>query len=214
VSYSTTILSQEANLYIQAQGGDAQSLEDLMRMHEGLVHHIVRQQWRGQLSYEQAIHMGRIGLWRAVLGFDPGRGNAFSTYAGVVIARHVWRAVRRAEREPETVLVPAPLPPSVDPRAAVQAGEVQAAVYALVARLSALQRWIVCTYYGLDNQGGCTLAELGRRRGCSRQAIHYHLRKALIALRHPAFSARLRALLDRNSRAAYRDALRVQGRRR
>ena len=37
---------------------------------------------------------------------------------------------------------------------------------------------------------------------------------ALIALRHPAFSARLRALLDRNSRADYLRALRAQRRRR
>jgi RNA polymerase sigma factor (sigma-70 family) len=214
VSYSTTIRRQDANLYVQAQDGDAQSLEDLMHMHESLVHHIVRQQWRGQLSYEQAIHTGRIGLWRAVLGFDPGRGYAFSTYAGVVIARHVWRAVRRTEREQEVVLVPAALPSSVDPRAEVQAGEVQTALHAMVARLPALHRWIVCSYYGLDGRGGCTLAELGRRQGCSRQAIHYHLRKALISLRHPAFSALLRALLDRNSRAAYLGALRAQGRRR
>jgi RNA polymerase sigma factor (sigma-70 family) len=214
VSYSTTIHSQDANLYVQAQGGDGQSLEELLRMHEGLVHHIVRQQWRGRLSYEQAIHTGRIGLWRAVLGFDPGRGYAFSTYAGVVIARHVWRAVRRAEKEEEAVLVPA-LPPSyVDPRTEVLDGEVQTALHEMVARLPALQHWIVCTYYGLDGRGGCTLAELGRRRGCSRQAIHYHLRKALIALRHPTFSALLRALLDHNSRAAYQDALRAQGRRR
>jgi RNA polymerase sigma factor (sigma-70 family) len=189
-------------------------LEDLMRMHEGLVHHIVRQQWRGRLSYEQAIHAGRIGLWRAVLGFDPGRGHAFSTYAGVVIARHVWRAVHRAEKEEKAVLVPAPPPSYVDPRAEVLAGEVQTALHAMVARLPALQRWIVCSYYGLDGRGGCTLAELGRRQGCSRQAIHYHLRKALIGLRHPAFSALLRALLDRNSRAAYLRALRAQGRRR
>ena len=213
MSYSTTIRSSDANLYVQAQGGDAQSLENLMRMHEGLVHHIVRQQWRGQLSYEQAIHTGRIGLWRAVLGFDPGRGYAFSTYAGVAIARHVWHAVRRAEREQEAVLVPALLPSSAAPQAEVQAGEVQSALYAMVARLPTLQRWVVCTYYGLDGQGGRTLAELGRQRGCSRQAIHSHLRKALITLRHPACSALLRDLLDRNSREAYLRALHTQGRR-
>lgn len=214
MSYSTTMHRQTANLYIQAQSGERQSLEELMRMHEGLVHHIVRQQWRGQLSYEQAVHAGRIGLWHAILGFDSGRGFAFSTYAGLAIARQVWRAVRCAAREQEAALVPVPHPSSVDPRAEAWAGEIQTALYALVARLPALQRWIVCTYYGLDNQGGCTLAELGHRRGCSRQAIHAHLRKALVTLRHPAFSARLRALLDRSSRAAYLRALRAQRRRR
>ena len=214
MSYSTTIRSQDANLYGQAQDGDVQSLEGLMRMHEGLVHHIVRRQWRGRLSYEQAIHAGRIGLWRAVLGFDPGRGYAFSTYAGVVIARHVWRAVRRAEKQEQVVRLQIPSSGSVDPQREVQAGEVRAALRALVDQLPVLQRQIIRAYYGLDGRGGCTLAELGRRRGCSRQAIHYHLRKAVLALRHPALSALLRALLDYNSRAAYRDALRAQGRRR
>ena len=214
MSYSTTIHHRDANLYAQAQGGDGQSLEDLMRMHEGLVHHIVRQQWRGRLSYEQAIHVGRIGLWRAILGFDPGRGYAFSTYAGLAIARQVWRAVRRAERDQGVPLVPIRPRSSADPRAAVQVREVQAALYELVGRLPALQRWIVCTYYGLDGRGGCTLAELGRQQGCSRQAIHYHLAKALISLRHPALSAPLRALLDLNRRVDYREALRAQRRRR
>ena len=183
MSYCTTNRGQETNLYAQAQGGDAQSLEELMRMHEGLVHHIVHQQWRGQLSYEQAVHAGRVGLWHAILGFDPRRGYAFSTYAGLAIARQVWRAVRCAEKEGRTVLVPAPSPSYVDPWTEVLAEETQNALYVMVARLPAFQRWIVCTYYGLDGQGGCTLAEMGRRRGCSRQAIHYHLRKALIAFR-------------------------------
>jgi RNA polymerase sigma factor (sigma-70 family) len=214
VSYSTTIHSQAANLYVEAQSGDRQSLEELMRMHEGLVHHIVRQQWRGQLSYEQAIHAGRIGLWHAILGFDSGRGFAFSTYAALAIARQVWRAVRHAEGEQGVLLIPVRVRSSAGPRAAVQAGEIQAALYALVGCLPALQRWIVCTYYGLDGCGGCTLAELGRQRGCSRQAIHYHLTKALIALRHPILSAPLRALLDRNSRADYREALHARGRQR
>jgi len=69
-----------------------------MNEHEGLVHYIVRQQWRGTLSYGQVLHEGGIGLWRAILGFDPGRGVAFSMYASVVIARQVWRAIAQAEK--------------------------------------------------------------------------------------------------------------------
>jgi len=44
--------------------------------------------------------------------------------------------------------------------------------------------------------------------GCSRQAIHQHLQRARVQLRHPAFSADLRALLERNRRADYLAALR------
>jgi DNA-directed RNA polymerase sigma subunit (sigma70/sigma32) len=74
------------------------------------------------------------------------------------------------------------------------------------------QRWVVCTYYGLDGWGGCTLAQLGRRLGCSRQAVHYHLRKALLRLRHPAFSMLLRAMLGRNRRIDYLRALHAERR--
>jgi len=208
----TTISDRDANLFRRAQAGDAEVLEQLMGAHEGLVHHIVRQQWRGRLSYEEAVHAGRIGLWRAIVGFDPERGRAFSTYASVAIARHVWRAVVLAEREEWRAHAPASAKPYRDPRVEVLAWEVHATLHAMVARLPSKQRWVVCTYYGLDGWGGCTLAQLGGRLGCSRQAVHYHLHKALVSLRHPVFSAMLRALLGHNRRADYLQALRPERR--
>jgi RNA polymerase sporulation-specific sigma factor len=212
VSHCTTISDKDANRFGQAQAGDAESLEQLMRAHEGLVHHIVRQQWRGSLGYEEAVHAGRVGLWRAILSFDPERGRAFSTYAGVAIARHVWRAVELAERDERKARAPACAASCLDPRAEVLAWEVKATLHAMVERLPPKQRWVVCTYYGLDGRGGYTLAQMGRRLGCSRQAVHYHLRKALLRLRHPAFSLLLRALLGRNRRADYLQALRAERR--
>ena len=207
MSHCTTISDRDTSRFVQAQSGDAESLEQLMRAHEGLVHHVVRQQWRGCLSYEEAVHAGRIGLWRATLGFDPERGNAFSSYASVAIARHVWRAVDLAEREKRRAHVPASIIPCRDPQVEVLSWEVGATLHAMVARLPAKQRWVVCTYYGLDGWGGCTLAQLGHRLGCSRQAVHYHLCKALRRLRHPAFSMLLRAMLGRNRRKDYLRAL-------
>lgn len=212
--YSITISDKDTNLFDRAQAGDAESLEQLMRTHEGLVHHIVHRQWRGCLCYEEAVHAGRTGLWRAILGFDPERGNAFSTYGSVAIARHVWCAVAQAERDHQTADVLAGAAPCHDPQAEVLAWEVKATLYAMVARLPAKQRWVVCTYYGLDGWGGCTLAQLGCRLGCSRQAVHYHLCKALLRLRHPAFSSLLRALLERNRRTDYLQALRAERKRR
>ncbi len=212
--YSITISDKDANLFDWAQAGDVESLERLMRTHEGLVHHIVHRQWRGCLCYEEAIHVGRTGLWRAILCFDPERGNAFSTYASVAIAHHVWRAVALAERDERTTRAPASATSCHDPRAEVLAWEVKATLYAMVEHLPTKQRWVVRTYYGLDGWGGCTLAQLGRRLGCSRQAVHYHLCKALLRLRHPAFSSLLRALLERNRRTDYLQALRADRRRR
>jgi len=214
VSHCTTISDRDANQFVQAQAGNTESLEQLMRTHEGLVHHIVRQQWRGCLSYEEVVHTRRSGLWRAILGFDPERGTAFSTYASVAIARHVWRAVDLVEREERRARAPASAKLYRAPRVQMLAWEVHATLHAMVARLPSKQRWVVCAYYGLDGWGGCTLAQLGGRLGCSRQAVHYHLHKALVSLRHPVFSAMLRALLGHNRRADYLQALRPERRQR
>jgi RNA polymerase sigma factor (sigma-70 family) len=185
-----------------------------MERHERLVHYIVRQQWRGPLAYAEAVHEGRIGLWHAILGYDPQRGTAFSTYASVAIARQLWRAVRQATREARVAPALWPATAALDPWLVAWAKEALTSLQAMVAHLPAKQRWVVYAYYGLDGEGGCTLAQLGVQLGCSRQAVHYHLQRALLQLRHPAFSARLRALLERNRRADYLQALHPQWRRR
>ena len=69
----------EATLYEEAQGGDAESLNMLLAQHEGLVRLVVGRQWLADLPEEEALQAGRHGLWRAVLGYDPQRGSAFST---------------------------------------------------------------------------------------------------------------------------------------
>jgi DNA-directed RNA polymerase specialized sigma subunit len=50
-----------------------------MRRHEGLVQAVVRRQALGMLPFAEALHAGRIGLWWAIVGYDPARGLAFST---------------------------------------------------------------------------------------------------------------------------------------
>jgi RNA polymerase sigma factor (sigma-70 family) len=212
MSYCTTTTPPEATLLRQAQAGDAESLDQLMQQHDGLVHHIIRQQWSGSLTYAEVLQEGRIGLWRAIRGFDPTRGYAFSTYASVAIARQVWRAVAQATRARATLLPDCTRTPPPDPLHYVLTQEVQAALQALVAQLPPRQREVVQAYYGLAGQAPHTLAQVGQQRGCSRQAIHQQLQRALHHLRHPASSATLRALLGRNRRSDYRQALRPRRR--
>jgi DNA-directed RNA polymerase sigma subunit (sigma70/sigma32) len=125
-----------------------------MHQHDGLVHHILRQQWDGPLTYAETLHEGRIALWCAILGFDPERGTAFSTYASVVIARQTWHAVDRAEKEQQddlTFLAPSPFP---HPRDVVLHQEIEEALDASVKRLPAKRHWLVRAHYGLDGWGG------------------------------------------------------------
>jgi RNA polymerase sigma factor (sigma-70 family) len=215
--YSTTGKPEIANLFGWAQAGDSPSLDRLMAQHEGLVHRILRRQWRGSLTYTEALHEGRIGLWRAVLGYDPERGIAFSTYAGVAIARKIWQAVKlRQTREEEQEQVwdwEGEASPGSGLLSRLLVGEVREALQAQVQGLPARQRRIVAAYYGLEVQGPQTLAQVGRQLGCSRQAVSYHHHRALERLRHPAFSARLRELLSRNRREDYLQVLQPARRR-
>lgn len=188
----------------QAQAGDRASLNALMRRHERLVHAVVRQQWSGGWGYAEVVQEGRLGLWRAILKYDPEQGRAFSTYAWLAIARQVWAAVHRRQREADAQ--PAPLPVPGGAESAAEWARTCQLLHELVARLPALEQQLVMQYYGLDGGGGCTQRALSAPLGCTRQAGGYHLRKALRRLRHPGWSSALRAHLGCNQRAAYRAA--------
>jgi DNA-directed RNA polymerase sigma subunit (sigma70/sigma32) len=80
--------------FVCAQSGCEACLEALLKRHQRLVHSVLRRQWRGDVACADLLQEGRIGLWHAIMQFDPHRGNAFSTYAWHAVARRMWRAVR------------------------------------------------------------------------------------------------------------------------
>jgi len=98
VSEATPSLHSGQALFQQAQAGCRASLNALMAHHDGLVQAVVRRQVLGDLPFAEALQAGRIGLWRAIQGYDPKHGTAFSTYAWPCIVRHVWRAVKMHSR--------------------------------------------------------------------------------------------------------------------
>ena len=79
-----------------AQAGCSICMESLLREHRGLVWRMVTRAGRGKAEYADLFAEGRIGLWRAILRYEVGRGVAFSSYACVVIEHQVWEAVRHS----------------------------------------------------------------------------------------------------------------------
>lgn len=179
-----------------------------MAEHEGLVRWVVRQQWRGELSFDDALHEGRIGLWHALCRYDPSRGTAFSTYAVIAIARSVWRAVA-AYHIP---LASGSRPPlsdddEVDLTELVHQDQVRTVLLELVDQLPPRLRQVVTLHYGLDGALPLTFAALGKTMGnVTRQRIHQLHLSALLWLAHPAHSLPLRRLVDRHSRTDYQKA--------
>jgi RNA polymerase sigma factor (sigma-70 family) len=88
--------SKGAARFLCAQAGCRACVESLLHEHNGLVWLMVSRQWSGKAYYADLFQEGRIGLWQAILHYDPGRGVAFSSYACVVIRHQVWAAVRHS----------------------------------------------------------------------------------------------------------------------
>lgn len=204
-------------LFQQAQAGCQQSMNVLMDRHQGLVQAVVRRQVLGDLPFAEALQAGRIGLWRAMLGFDPARGYAFSTYAWSAIQRRVWRAVKAHPRGQQTT-PPAALPalltagsravpaPPADPEQVWTQARVQHALYALVQRLPSRLRYVIVARYGLNGQRPLLYRQIGAALGlCGERARQLHT-EALVWLRHPAHSYALRSLLGRHGVAEYQQA--------
>jgi RNA polymerase sigma factor (sigma-70 family) len=189
--------------YTCAQGGCQSCLDGLMHRHERLVHFILRRQARGGVSYEDLLQEGRIGLWQAIVHFDPHRGVAFSTYAGAAIRHQIWRAVRQANRPQGWLPLPAPVNALEMAEENLWQSEVHAAVLEAVSRLPKRLRQVITAAYGLDGKPPRTLAAIGRRFGVTGEMARYWRNNGLVLLRLPAFSGRLRHLCGQDSRAAY-----------
>ena len=178
-----------------------------MARHERLVHWVIRRQWRGHLSFQDALHEGRIGLWSALCHYDPQRGTAFSTYAVPAIAHALWRAValeQRFSRVDRSSMLQVPDSDEID---ALDRAQVNAALHHLASQLPPHLRHIVIAHHGLDGNPPQTFAAIGAVLGVSRQRVHQLHGQAILWLAHPAHSLPLRRLLDRGSRQDYQRAL-------
>jgi RNA polymerase sigma factor (sigma-70 family) len=175
--------------------------------HEGLVRWVVRQQWRGALAFEDAVHAGRIGLWQALRRYDPTRGTRVSTYAVPAIQRAVWAAVVADQPRPRLPAGPPLWGAAPEPVEAVHQAQVQAAVHALVGQLPVRARQVIVAHYGLGAAPPQSFAAIGRTLGISRQRVHQVHRAALVWLAHPALSLAVRRLVGRTQRPDYQQAL-------
>jgi DNA-directed RNA polymerase sigma subunit (sigma70/sigma32) len=152
-----------------------------------------------------------MGLWRAIIGFDPQRDTAFSTYAWPSIVHHVWRAVKahtRGAGQAQAVCKVARCPrwyaqAQVDPQTLDTLRSVRQALYALVRRLPKRLQCIVVARYGLNGQPTELYRGIGARLRVSGERVRQLHTEALVWLRHPPHSDELRSWLGRHRLADY-----------
>jgi RNA polymerase sigma factor (sigma-70 family) len=186
----------------------AQAVQEAMEQHDGLVHAFIRRQGGGDIPYEEALQAGRVGLWRAIQGYDPARGTAFSTYAWVAICRQIHRRAKELSRDiggwsqkvPGSWIVP-------DPAVELERKLTRSVLLDLVGQLPERLRRVIVARYGLGEEPPCLLKELGEELGLTGERVRQLQQEALAWLRHPAHSWRLRRLVGKNTAADYRRAL-------
>lgn len=134
-----------------AQQGCPHCLEALMLRHDPLVHWVVRRFGGYPLNYDEALQAGRLGLWQALLHFDPARGTAFSSYAVPAIRRAIRREGQLFQRFwrplPELAVAdrPDPLEVAVE---GVDRQRLNQAVQVWIDRLPVRQATLVRARYG------------------------------------------------------------------
>lgn len=186
----------------------AQAVEEAMEQHEGLVHAFIRRQGGGDIPFEEALQAGRIGLWHAIRGYDPARGTAFSTYAWVAICRHVHRRAKELSQDTNVSLQEMPASWVLsDPAEELEEALTNGVLRDLVDQLPTRLHRVIVNRYGLGPKPPCTLKELGRELGLTRERVRQLQQEALAWLRHPAHSWHLRRLVGKNTAAHYRRAL-------
>jgi RNA polymerase primary sigma factor len=90
--------AQERRLTHQAQSGDRDAYDRMVKANVPLVISIARQYGSARLEAEDLVQEGMIGLCIAVERFDGSRGFRFSTYATYWIRQRVLRAMDRQSR--------------------------------------------------------------------------------------------------------------------
>lgn len=198
----------EATLFAQAQAGCQDSLNTLLAQHERLVRLVVSRQERHGLEYDEALQAGRIGLWHAILGYDPRRGTTFSTYAYIAIMHYVWAYVQShlchlRRQVPLGVLVLYCERSTPDPAWLQEQENLKQGLDELIERLPERLRQVIIARYGLRGQEAQTLQALGSQLGLSGEWVRQLQIAALVWLRHPAHSQELRELLARHTQRQY-----------
>lgn len=195
----------EGAIFGCAQSGCEACMEYLLGRHEGLIHAVIRYLVLGGISYQEAVEEGRIGLWLAIRRYDPSRGVAFSSYAWKTIRGRLldylkkfgWSWAELAEEldgGDDVALA----------EAAWQEGQMAQFLREGLEALPARLKGVLEEIYGLGESPPLTMAEIGRRRGLTRERIRQLRNDGLARLRLPGVMGKVFELSERNQRQDYR----------
>lgn len=193
--------------FVCAQAGCEDCLKALLLENKNLIWAVIRAQRFGLAEYAELRQEGRIGFWLAVKNYDAKRGVHFSTFAWQIIRRRIWVAVAQASKTEGWLQTETPQDQAGMVIANWQTAQIRAALEEGLACLSEQQRRVIILHYGWDGCEPQSFTKISKSLGLTRQRMHQICQEALVLLRAPALSIRLRSICERSSRGNYRMAL-------
>ena len=82
-------------LFLRNKNGDLQARDELFSLNLPLVHSMVNRVSQGREDFDDLFQEGCLGLLKALQGFDPEKGTAFSTYAAFFILGEMRAYLRK-----------------------------------------------------------------------------------------------------------------------
>lgn len=193
-----------------AQAGCEDCLNAILHENKNLIFAVMRGQVYGAADLDDLVQEGWIGMWHAIKHYDRERGARFSTFAWLVIRQRIWKAVQWASSMERWQESEGLYSEAADAQVITnwQNTQIHEALEEGLSELNERERRVLSLRYGWDGSATQTFAEISQSLGWTRQRMHQIHNEALLILRVPALSIRLRSICQRGSRGDYRQALR------
>ena len=91
--------TSDVSLVALSRGGDKTALDNLMQRFKPLVKAKVKDYYLVGGDLEDLIQEGMIGLYKAVLDFNPGKNASFAAFASLCVVRQIQTAIKAAGRQ-------------------------------------------------------------------------------------------------------------------
>ena len=94
----------EELLALNAKSGDEKAMNELLIKYKSIVNKIARSYFLVGGDMEDIVQEGTIGLYKAILGFNPNRSTSFKTFAVICIKHQIQTAIKIASSEKNKIL--------------------------------------------------------------------------------------------------------------
>lgn len=193
--------------------GDQEALELLIISNMGLVGYFVKRYLNSGIEYDDLKSIGTIGLINAINKFNVEKPiEAFSSYISMAIDNQIKMEIRKQKKHSGVMSLDAPIGYNKDGDemmiedivgtdeeqlfndviSGLKVGIVREALKSLTYR----EQQIILLRYGLDDAHRKTQEEVAEMFDCSKMTILKQEQKALIKMRHPKNTGKLKDFID------------------